>query len=88
MKPQQPNKVSQRKIDLNISAKTKEKAEIAKNYIESKYAKKKNEEKERREGWDLLMQRMDILNLTPHEKELIKQGVLHKEAEINRKARK
>ena len=54
MKPQQPNKIGQRKIDMNISAKTKEKAEIAKNYIESKYEKKKNEEKERKEGWDLL----------------------------------
>ena len=31
---------------------------------------------------------MDLLNLTPHEKELIKQDVLHKEAELNRKARK
>lgn len=27
---------------------------------------------------------MDLLNLTPHEKELIKQDVLHKEAELNR----
>jgi len=31
---------------------------------------------------------MDLLNLTPHEKELIKQDVLHKEAELNRKTRK
>ena len=31
---------------------------------------------------------MDVLNLTPHEKELIKQDVLHKEAELNRKSRK
>ena len=87
MKPQQ-NKVGQRKIDLNISAKTKEKAEIVKNYIEGKYARKKNEEKERKEGFDLLNQKMEMLNLTPHEKELIKQDVLHKEAELNRKARK
>lgn len=29
-----------------------------------------------------------MLDLTPHEKELIKQDVLHKEAELNRKARK
>lgn len=32
MKPQQ-NKASHRRIDLNISAKTKEKAEIVKHYI-------------------------------------------------------
>jgi serine/threonine kinase 38 len=85
---QQPNKVGLRKIDLNISTKTKEKAEIVKGYIESKYARKKNEEKERKEGWDLLKQKMELLNLTPHEKELIKQDVLHKEAELNRRARK
>lgn len=83
-----PHRLAQRKIDLNISAKTKEKAEIVKNYIEGKYARKKNEEKERKEGWDLLKAKMDLLNLTPHEKELIKQDVLHKEAELNRKTRK
>lgn len=87
MKPQQ-TKVGQRKIDLNISAKTKEKAEIVKSYIEGKYARKKDEEKVRKEGFDFLNQRMEMLNLTPHEKELIKQDVLHKEAELNRKGRK
>ena len=43
---------------------------------------------ERKKGWDLLKKKMDMLDLTPHEKELIKQDVLHKEAELNRKARK
>ena len=57
-----------------------------KDYIESKYARLKTEEKERKEGWDLLKKKMDLLNLTPHEKELIKQDVLHKEAELNRRA--
>lgn len=50
----QRDKVGPRRIDLNISAKTKEKAEIVKTYIEGKYARKKTEEKERKEGWDLL----------------------------------
>lgn len=85
---QQQAKNGNRRIDLNVSSKTKEKAEIVKNYIEGKYARKKNEERERKEGWDLLKSKMDMLNLTPHEKELIKQDVLHKEAELNRKARK
>jgi serine/threonine kinase 38 len=71
-----------------ISSKAKEKAEAVKKYIENKYAKLKTEEQERKEGWDLLNHKMDVLNLTPHEKELIKQDVLHKEAELNRKARK
>jgi len=78
----------QERIDINISSKTKEKAESVKDYIEAKYQWLKTEESERKEGWDLLKQKMDLLNLTPHEKELIKQDVLHKEAELNRKARK
>ena len=73
-------------MDINISAKTKERTESVKDYIESKYARRKIVEKERKEGWDLLKQKMEILNLTPHEKELIKQDVLHKEAELNRRA--
>lgn len=76
------------KKKVTISDKTKEKADAVKKYIENKYAKLKTEEQERKEGWDLLKQKMDVLNLTPHEKELIKQDVLHKEAELNRKARK
>jgi serine/threonine kinase 38 len=77
-----------KKKPMEISEKTREKAESVKKYIESKYAKLKTEEQERKEGWDLLKQKMDILNLTPHEKELIKQDVLHKEAELHRKARR
>ena len=73
---------------MPISDKTKEKAEQVKKYIENKFAKLKSEEQERKEGWDLLNQQMDVLNLTPHEKELIKQDVLHREAELNRKTRK
>lgn len=64
--------VNKPRIDINISAKSKEKAEIAKDYIEKKYAKLKEEEFERKKGWDLLKKKMDMLDLTPHEKELIK----------------
>ena len=38
----------------HISQRTKDKAESAKAYIEKKYAKLKNEEKERKEAWDML----------------------------------
>jgi hypothetical protein len=62
---------------------TREKAEGAKAYIERKYAKLKNEEKEKKEGnnllnnsfllaWDKLLKQMDKMNLSPTEKELIK----------------
>lgn len=66
----------------------KERAEIAKNYIESKYNKRKTDDCERKVGWEMLEQKMDRLNLCEREKELIKQDILHKEAEINRRARK
>ena len=80
--------MSSKKKTIEISDKTREKADTVKKYIERKYAKLKSEEQERKDAWDLLKQKMDVLNLTPHEKELIKQDVLHREAELNRKARK
>lgn len=77
----------------------REKAEGAKAYIERKYAKLKNEEKEKKEGkdgldylnfclaWDKLLKQMDKMNLTAEEKELIKQEIQHKEAELFRLSR-
>lgn len=44
-------------------------------YIESKYAKQKNEEKEKKEAWDKLITQMDRMQLSAHEKELIKQEI-------------
>ena len=64
----------------------KEWAEIAKNYIENKYSKKRCEENERRDAWEMLEQKMSTLSLTEKEKELIKKDILHKEAELNRRA--
>ena len=66
----------------------KDRAENAKAYIEKKYQKLKDEEKERKEGWDMLVNKMEKLNLSEAEQELIKQDILHKEAELNRKMRK
>lgn len=67
----------------------------AKAYIENKYKKLSDEERERREGnrllilnylaWEKLTQKMVMLNLSEAEQELIKQDILHKEAELNRK---
>jgi capsid protein len=50
----------------------KEWADIAKNYIENKYSKKRCEENERRDAWEMLEQKMNTLNLTEKEKDLIK----------------
>lgn len=63
----------------------KEKAENVKAYIESKYNKLKSNEQMRKEAWDMLEDKMDHLNLNETEKEIIKQDVLHKEAELNRR---
>ena len=63
----------------------KDRAENAKAYIENKYNKQIKEERNRKEGWDMLQRKMDMLNLTQSEQELIKQDILHKEAELNRK---
>ena len=63
----------------------KEKAENAKAYIESRYNKLKTNERERKEAWDMLETKMQHLNLSETEKELIKQDIMHKEAELNRK---
>jgi hypothetical protein len=36
-------------------------------------------------AWDMLSKKMARLNLSEAEQELIKQDILHKEAELNRK---
>ena len=63
---------------------TRERAEGVKAYIEAKYARQKNEEVEKKEAWDKLMVKMDQMNLSEQEKELIKQEIQHKEAELYR----
>lgn len=36
-------------------------------------------------AWEMLVKKMEKLNLSEAEQELIKQDILHKEAELNRK---
>ena len=69
----------------NITKSMKERAENAKAYIEGKYNKLQSNERERKEAWDMLESKMANLNLSEKEKELIKQDIMHKEAELNRK---
>ena len=70
----------------------KDKAESAKAYIEQKYQKLKTDEQDRKQGkwrvtaaWEMLQKKMQNLNLSEAEQELIKNDILHKEAELNRK---
>lgn len=72
-------------VNNHVSKTMKERAENAKAYIESKYSKLKTDEQERKEAWDMLESKMMHLNLSEQEKELIKQDIMHKEAELNRK---
>ncbi len=67
-----------------INSKTLEKVNIAKSYIEKKYAIKKEKEAEIKKDWDVFNKKMEELNLSTKEKELIKKDVLHKEAEYMR----
>ena len=70
-----------------VSSTTKDKAQAAKAYIEGKYSKRKKQDSERVEDWDLLSQKMRELNLNSHEQSLIKQEILHREAEQLRQQR-
>ncbi|CAD8094960.1 unnamed protein product [Paramecium sonneborni] len=69
---------------LKVSQSTKERVEAAKQYIEKKYQKLLYEQKEKREKWEQLIQKLTNLNYTPIEQQVIKQDLLHKEAEILR----
>lgn len=50
-----------------VSQSAKDRAENAKAYIERKYAKLKDEEKERKEAWEMLVKKMEKLNLSEAE---------------------
>ena len=71
-----------------VSSNTKDKAEIAKNYIEQKYSKLKQEESTRRDEWRSLSQKMTELSLEMHEQTLIREEILHRESERLRMQRK
>ena len=70
--------------ESKISMKTMERVNIAKSYIEKKYSLKKEKEEEKKKDWDFFNKKMEELNLSTKEKELIKKDVLHKEAEFLR----
>jgi len=67
-----------------ISSKTMERVQIAKSCIEKKYRMKKVQEEEKKKDWDVFNKKMEELNLSSKEKEIIKKDVIKKEAEILR----
>jgi serine/threonine kinase 38 len=72
---------------LEANKETREKAEQAKAYIEQRYMKMKEEETAKKEAWDKLLRQMDNMKLSATEKELIKQEIQHKDAELSRLSR-
>ncbi len=67
-----------------ISARTNERVQIAKSYIEKKYRMKRIQEEEKKKDWDIFNKKIGELNLSTKEKEIIKQDVIKKETEILR----
>ncbi len=67
-----------------ISNKTLERVQIAKSYIEKKYRMKRIQEEEKKKDWNNFTQKMDELNLSSKEKDIIKKDVIKKEAEFLR----
>ena len=75
------------KKEIAISKETKEKAEIAKMYIQEKYQKLLEEERKKKEQWDRLVNKMTNMNLTSNEQQMIKQDIFHQEALFHREKR-
>lgn len=53
--------------------------EAAKQYIERKYQRLLWEEREKRDKWEQLVQKMQSLNYSASEQQVIKQDILHKD---------
>ncbi|OMJ83126.1 hypothetical protein SteCoe_15978 [Stentor coeruleus] len=71
-----------------ISTLSLEKAQFAKTYIEMKYNKMKKEELIKKEEWEELNKKLESMNLSETEKKIIKEEIMHKEAEVLRNKRK
>ncbi|EAR86370.3 Serine/Threonine kinase domain protein (macronuclear) [Tetrahymena thermophila SB210] len=76
-----------KKKEFQISAATKDRVEAAKSYIERKYAKALQSDREFRENWELLQKKMACLNMDSVDKKIIEQDVMRQEFEFSRKKR-
>lgn len=70
-----------------ISKETKEKCDIAKKYIESKYQKHFEEEKQKKEFYDSLIQRMQQLELDESDQQMIQKHIIDQEIKYLREKR-
>jgi hypothetical protein len=67
-----------------ICNKTLDRVIIAKSYIEKKYRLKKIQEEEKKKDWENFNKKMEELNLSSKEKDMIKKDVIKKESEFLR----
>lgn len=76
-----PRPITNRNPDNQISSSTRDKAQAAKEYIEKKYTRLRKTEEERKGEWKELNTKMTDLKLSNTEQNLIRQEILHREAE-------
>jgi serine/threonine kinase 38 len=72
----------------SINPETKTKVEIAKKYIEQKYQKNFEEERKRKQFYDEIITRMQHMNLSDNEREIITRELIQNEGKYLRERRK
>jgi len=72
----------------SINPETKTKVEIAKKYIEQKYQKNFEEERRRKQYYDEIISKMQNLDLSDNEKEMIQRKLIQTEVDYLRERRK
>lgn len=77
-------KVKSSRAELAPSKETLEKCNIAKKYIEERYERLFEEERNRLLYWDMLNSKMSELNLSRVEQKLIREDFLKQEAKLYR----
>lgn len=70
-----------------ISKETKERCDIAKNYIEKKYQKHFDEEKQKKVFYEDLIHKMQLMNLDEQEQKIIQKHIIDQEIKYLREKR-
>ena len=83
-RPFERNKLVQDGTPFNPSKETLEKVSIAKKYIEERYERLFEEERNRLMYWNLLNKKMKDLNLSNVEQKLIREDFMKQEAQMYR----
>jgi serine/threonine kinase 38 len=87
MKQIKENNVKDNFLKNKISKTTKEKTELAKKYIENKYQKNFEEEREKKEYYDLIINKMKNMELNEQERNIIQNELIINEVKYLREKR-